>query len=154
MWLGSFSFYRDDIMKDDQTPPRVSDLEEEGEDRTLAKLEALMVVHQRFVADFQKSLEQSGNFIALASKAMEEEPAETKLMLQQVLQTGVLSTLQQIKGDFDVLVAFAHQAGLLDEDADWRVALNEVSEGYTGLLDTAIHQEEEIGELLARLTAQ
>src|SRR3972149_4422522 len=65
------------------------------------KLESLLESHRRFAAEFEQSLGNARHFIALADRAMEQEPEDTVSMLNQIREIDLLGHLQRLAEEFE-----------------------------------------------------
>lgn len=115
------------------------------------KVKALVSSHRRFIADFENSLKNSGHFLALADRALEQEPESTVDMLQQIREIDLLGHLQRLSEEFDGLRGALAMSPYWGEGEPYLTELERLSERYDALQGEAVNQLSQIDTLLQAL---
>jgi hypothetical protein len=119
------------------------------------KMAAFVGAHRRIVEDFGRSLANARQFIRLADRAMEREPEETVVMLEQIREIDLLGHLSTQFEEYRNIAGFflppdappEHDSPLLSQVAD-------LQSRYEALLEEASGQMEVIEKLLFTLQNQ
>ena len=117
------------------------------------KLKSLVSSHRRFIADFENSLKNAGHFLALADRALEQEPESTVHLLQQIREIDLLGHLQRLSEEFDGLRSALATSPFWGEGAAYQSELERLSERYDALQGKAVSQLSRIDTLLQALEA-
>jgi hypothetical protein len=113
------------------------------------RLEAFLATQQRIVGDFERSLGNARHFIDLAGVSLEQEPASTGTLLEQVMEIDLLRHVTEQFENFRSVAALLSAAqGPLETDAG---ALQPVLKRYEALVQEAEIQAERIATLLTTL---
>jgi hypothetical protein len=115
------------------------------------KLKSLVSSHRRFITDFENSLKNSGRFLALADRALEQEPESTVDLLQQIREIDLLGHLQRLSEEFDGLRGALATSPFWGESAAHQAELERLSERYEALQAEAVNQLSRIETLLQAL---
>ena len=117
------------------------------------KLKALVSSHRRFIVDFENSLKNAGHFLALADRALEQEPESTVDLLRQIREIDLLGHLQRLSEEFDGLRSALATSPFWGESAVYQAELEQLSERYDALQREAVNQLSRIDTLLQALEA-
>ena len=112
------------------------------------RLTTLLGDHRRFVAEFEGSLSNAGQFIALADRAMEHEPEDTASMLAQILEIDLLGHVQKLSEEFQSVRGFLASSPFEDEAGGYAEEMSSIEERYDALEQQAAQQVERIETLL------
>jgi hypothetical protein len=72
-------------------------------EQVAGKLGRFQATHERILVDFSRSLHNSRHFIALAERALADEPEETVTMLEQIREIDLLRHLSEQYDEFQEL---------------------------------------------------
>lgn len=112
------------------------------------KLTTLLGDHRRFVAEFEGSLSNAGQFIALADRSMEHEPEDTASMLAQILEIDLLGHVHKLSEEFQSVRGFLTSSLFEDEAGSYDEEMSSIEERYEALEQEAAQQVERIEAVL------
>ena len=115
------------------------------------KIAAFFDTHQKIIAEFRISMENSQNFLELAKLSAEREPENTVDMLEQIKEIDLFGHLSR---QFDVFQEVAGAIPKNSEDPNIQLQLEKFEDfekQYEDLLEEAESQLELLEQLLAQL---
>lgn len=117
------------------------------------KLETLLDTHRRFVAEFEQSLRNARNFIALADRSMESEPEDTVSMLNQIREIDLLGHLQRLSEEFESVRGTLSASPYWENAQSFNDELEDLSDRYENLQQDASEQLNSIEHLLNAMSS-